>query len=270
MPQMQDIFLSQLSHELRTPLNGALGFIQLIRGGMADDPEEEREFLQEAYKSIELVRDMVNSMLETTRAEARRQNLEISALDLEVLDRLSQPLLQPLHQILNGLQTIQDSTFSSEIFDREALETIRDLMYALCYSIEELLSLSRFQTNPMRIEVDVIRLDHLLSETEALIRDRLPQHLNLIIDQPSTPNGIFALGYRGQITNRILNLVNEAIPSTKSDTIELHNEMMREELVMVSNFSTLKTLKFYVAHGAEEDSESGFTVPVFQLFALSE
>jgi signal transduction histidine kinase len=42
--------LAQLFHGLRTPLNGMIGYSKLILEEVVDDPQEEWEFLQEAYQ----------------------------------------------------------------------------------------------------------------------------------------------------------------------------------------------------------------------------
>ena len=44
-------FLANTSHELRTPLNAMIGFLKLVLDGMADDPEEQQEFIGEAHRS---------------------------------------------------------------------------------------------------------------------------------------------------------------------------------------------------------------------------
>ena len=60
-------FVSNISHELRTPLNGMIGFLKLILEGMAEDPEEQMQFLLEAHKSSLHLLDIINDILDISR-----------------------------------------------------------------------------------------------------------------------------------------------------------------------------------------------------------
>ncbi len=68
--RLKSEFLASTSHELRTPLNGILGFLKLILDGMADDEEEEREFLQQAYNSALHLLNLINDILDIAKIEA--------------------------------------------------------------------------------------------------------------------------------------------------------------------------------------------------------
>lgn len=87
--RLKSEFLANTSHELRTPLNGMMGFLKLILDGMADDPEEQQEFLQEALKSAEHLLDIINDVLDLAKIEAGRLQIELSPVNLnEVLAQL--------------------------------------------------------------------------------------------------------------------------------------------------------------------------------------
>ncbi len=82
-------FLANTSHELRTPLNGMIGFLKLILDGMADDPEEQQEFLEESLKSAEHLLDIINDVLDLAKIEAGKLQIELSPIALnDVLDQL--------------------------------------------------------------------------------------------------------------------------------------------------------------------------------------
>ena len=70
-------------HVLRTPLNGILGFQKLILDGMADDPEEEREFLEEAQMSGMRLLNLLNDILDIARIEADKMHLELGEVKLD-------------------------------------------------------------------------------------------------------------------------------------------------------------------------------------------
>ncbi|ARV63236.1 histidine kinase [Nostocales cyanobacterium HT-58-2] len=78
-------FLANVTHELRTPLNGIIGFLKLILEGMADDPEEQRQFLEEAHKSSLYLLDIINDILDIARIEAGKMELELRSVMLDEL-----------------------------------------------------------------------------------------------------------------------------------------------------------------------------------------
>ncbi|MDJ0735319.1 MAG: ATP-binding protein [Nostocaceae cyanobacterium] len=76
-------FLANVSHELRTPLNGMMGFLKLILDGMADDPQEQREFLEEAYGSSVYLHEIINDILDIAKIEAGKIDLELRSVLLD-------------------------------------------------------------------------------------------------------------------------------------------------------------------------------------------
>jgi signal transduction histidine kinase len=83
--RLKSEFLASTTHELRTPLNGIIGFLKLILDGMADDPEEQKEFLEEAHKSALHLLDLINDILDIAKIEAGKMDLEFSPVPLEEL-----------------------------------------------------------------------------------------------------------------------------------------------------------------------------------------
>ncbi len=77
----KDEFLAQTSHELRTPLNSILGFTKLILDGLATSRDEERELLQDVYRSAQLLLGLVNDILDIGRIEAGRVSLHLQDLN---------------------------------------------------------------------------------------------------------------------------------------------------------------------------------------------
>ena len=83
--RLKSEFLANTSHELRTPLNGMIGFLRLILDGMADDPEEQREFLQEAHKSALHLLNLINDVLDIAKIEAGKMQIEMAPVKLRDL-----------------------------------------------------------------------------------------------------------------------------------------------------------------------------------------
>ncbi|MEB2283704.1 MAG: hypothetical protein B6D46_15660 [Polyangiaceae bacterium UTPRO1] len=67
-------FLATMSHEIRTPLNGIFGMIELALD--TDDDGERRQFLQRARVCAEALMSILNDVLDFSRVEAGRLDLE--------------------------------------------------------------------------------------------------------------------------------------------------------------------------------------------------
>ncbi|MEM8830342.1 MAG: ATP-binding protein [Cyanobacteria bacterium P01_G01_bin.19] len=83
--RLKSDFLANTSHELRTPLNGIIGFLKLLLEGMADNPEEQQEFIEEAYKSSIHLLNLINDILDIAKIEAGKMNLELAGVELDEL-----------------------------------------------------------------------------------------------------------------------------------------------------------------------------------------
>ncbi|MDJ1181297.1 ATP-binding protein [Roseofilum sp. BLCC_M91] len=83
--RLKSEFLANTSHELRTPLNGMIGFLKLILDGMADDPEEQLEWVEEAHKSALHLLTLINDVLDLAKIEAGKMQIELSPVNLDEL-----------------------------------------------------------------------------------------------------------------------------------------------------------------------------------------
>lgn len=83
--RLKSEFLANTSHELRTPLNGMIGFLKLILDGMADDPDEQIEFIGEAYRSALHLLNIINDILDIAKIEAGKLQIELSPVKLNEL-----------------------------------------------------------------------------------------------------------------------------------------------------------------------------------------
>ncbi|WP_330202330.1 ATP-binding protein [Cyanobacterium sp. DS4] len=78
--RLKSEFLASTSHELRTPLNGILGFLKLVLDDMADDKEEEREFIDQAYNSALHLLNLINDILDIAKIEAGKMEFELTSI----------------------------------------------------------------------------------------------------------------------------------------------------------------------------------------------
>ena len=79
--QAKSRFLGNVSHELRTPLNSIMGFSQLLQDSPSLD-EEAKEFISIVYKAGEHLFALIKDLLDISRLEADRMELEPNLLDL--------------------------------------------------------------------------------------------------------------------------------------------------------------------------------------------
>lgn len=83
--RLKSEFLANTSHELRTPLNGMIGFLKLVLEGMADDPEEQQNFIEEAHRLAIHLNNLINDILDIAKIEAGKMELELGQVSLKEL-----------------------------------------------------------------------------------------------------------------------------------------------------------------------------------------
>ena len=76
-------FMLKASHELRTPLNHIIGYLQLTVDDLADDPAEERAFIEEAHRSAIHLYKVITNVLDSIQLnEACQTHSDLADLRL--------------------------------------------------------------------------------------------------------------------------------------------------------------------------------------------
>lgn len=87
--KMKSEFLANMSHELRTPLNAILGFSEAMRDNMFGDVNEKQEDgLGVIYESGEHLLSLINDILDLSKIEAGKMELDCTNFNLnDLVDR---------------------------------------------------------------------------------------------------------------------------------------------------------------------------------------
>jgi two-component system, NtrC family, sensor kinase len=81
--QHKSEFLASMSHELRTPLNAIIGFSDVLLQGMFGEmSEKQTEYLQDILASGQHLLSLINDILDLSKIEAGRMDLDVAAFDL--------------------------------------------------------------------------------------------------------------------------------------------------------------------------------------------
>jgi signal transduction histidine kinase len=76
-------FLANMSHELRTPLNAIIGFSEvLLERLFGDVNDKQQDYLQDIHSSGRHLLNLINDILDLSKVEAGRMELELSTFDL--------------------------------------------------------------------------------------------------------------------------------------------------------------------------------------------
>jgi two-component system sensor histidine kinase/response regulator len=96
-------FLANMSHEVRTPMNGVLGMTELLMQTELDD--KQRRFVQTVNSSGEALLRVIDDILDFTKIEAGRMELEAIDFDLrELVEDVTELVAESAHR--KGLEVL--------------------------------------------------------------------------------------------------------------------------------------------------------------------
>jgi len=84
--RMKSEFLATMSHELRTPLNAIIGFSEILRDGFVGPlADKQKEYVSDIFESGQHLLSLINDVLDLSKIEAGRMELEPEIADVQVL-----------------------------------------------------------------------------------------------------------------------------------------------------------------------------------------
>ncbi|HSW54402.1 MAG TPA: ATP-binding protein [Ignavibacteriaceae bacterium] len=119
-------FLANMSHEIRTPMNGILGFLTLIEAGAYESTAELKQFSSNARQSAESLLEIINSILDLSKIEAGK--VEIERVHFNLLNVIDQSIsvvsAKAAEKSIKIVKEIQHSTEYRLIGDTTKLRQI--------------------------------------------------------------------------------------------------------------------------------------------------
>lgn len=82
MSQFKAGFLARTSHELRSPLSSMIGLHQLILSDLCESPEEQKEFIAQAYHSALKLMKLIDEIVAVSKTEYGSNSLHLESLPL--------------------------------------------------------------------------------------------------------------------------------------------------------------------------------------------
>lgn len=79
--QSKDELITNVSHDIRTPLTSIIGYLGLLKSGVAS-PEDQQKYINIAYTKAEQMKSLANDLLEYTTLKSTNTKLNLNSLHI--------------------------------------------------------------------------------------------------------------------------------------------------------------------------------------------
>ena len=122
--RLKDEFLAIVSHELRTPLNAVLGWTDMLRGGILDEPRRTRA-LDAVFSNAQRQVQLIDDLLDVARIMSGKLRLERVPVDPQRVIREALEVVQPAAEAKRIQMTVDaDPTVGAILADPARLQQI--------------------------------------------------------------------------------------------------------------------------------------------------
>lgn len=85
LSQFKGAFLGRIAHELRSPMSRLMSLLQLVLNDLSESPEEEREFIGEAYQSALHFMALLDEVITVSKLDSGKEFLKQEFINLNSL-----------------------------------------------------------------------------------------------------------------------------------------------------------------------------------------
>jgi signal transduction histidine kinase len=176
--QAKSEFLANMSHELRTPLNHIIGFTELVVDkNFGELTEIQEEYLTDVLNSSSHLLSLINDILDLSKIEAGKMELNISTVDLRAL-------------LKNSLSMIKEKALKHGISLSLGLDGLPERIRADERKLKQVLynllsNAAKFTPDGGQIRLDAGLVDTVQPGARGSGEDRNPISTNLMDHEPN-------------------------------------------------------------------------------------
>ncbi|MDY7033052.1 MAG: ATP-binding protein [Thermodesulfobacteriota bacterium] len=118
-------FVANVTHELRTPLTSIKGFVETLRDGAINDPENSLKFLNIIATHTDRLNQLLSDLLELSQIESGRTEMNLEPINImDVINRVVSVFADTVHQRKQSITIDIQEDFPFVLVDEEKVEIV--------------------------------------------------------------------------------------------------------------------------------------------------